>query len=97
MQRLIIVAIAGIIVGWVGPMLIGWNIRSGVAQEQTEAALVELKVGWCVERAVAANPEAASLEFNDRRALAREHAIFPDSTTIDNAVATACTRELQNP
>jgi len=97
MQRLIIIAIAGIIVGWVGPLLLGWTVNSGSAQEQTKAALTELKVELCTERALAANAEAASLDFNGRRDLAREHAIFPGSTSYDTAVANACARELQKP
>ena len=90
----------GLAIGLIaGPMIsgyAGWQVRASTAQAATRAGVVEQQAAFCAERARAASPAAASLDWQAKSDLARRWAAMPGSNAVDPTVVNECSRRLSS-
>ncbi|MBV1796545.1 hypothetical protein [Siccirubricoccus sp. G192] len=88
----------GLAIGLVaGPFIssfAGFQVRTSTAQTAARAGIVEQQAMFCAERARAAVPSTASLDWQGRSELARKWATMPGSTIADSEVVYACSGKL---
>ncbi len=90
----------GLVIGLVaGPIISGFSgfqVRTSTAEAAVRAGVLEQQAMFCAARAKAATPDTATLGWQARSELARQHAIMPGSTTADPDVVYACSNRLAN-
>ena len=88
----------GLAVGLIaGPIIsgsVGFQVRASTAQVAARAGVVEQQAMFCAERARAAAPGTAPLDWQGRNDLARRWAAMPGSTAVDPDVVYACSGKL---
>ena len=88
----------GLAVGLIaGPLIsgfAGFQVRTSSAQAATRASIVEQQAMFCAERARAATPDTAALDWQTRTDLARRWAVMPGTAVVDSDVLHACSGKL---
>jgi hypothetical protein len=92
--------LTGLVIGLVaGPIIsgaFGFQMRTSSAQAAAHAGVVEQQAAFCAERARAATPTTAGLSYQARSDLARQWAMMPGETAVDQDVVYACSSKLAN-
>ncbi|MGG5818920.1 hypothetical protein [Falsiroseomonas sp. HW251] len=92
--------LTGLIIGLVaGPIIsgfAGFQVRTSTAEAATRSSVVEQQAAFCAERARAATPGSAALDWQARGELARRFATMPGAAagSADQEVAYACANRL---
>jgi hypothetical protein len=89
----------GLIAGPIISGVAGFQVRASAAQAAARAGVVEQQAMFCAERARAATPGTAALDWRGldwrgRNDLARRWAAMPGSTAVDPDVVHACSGKL---
>jgi uncharacterized protein YchJ len=84
----------GLIAGPLVTSVVGLQVLSGTAREQTRAGVVELQAVICAAQARTEVADTSKLEWTARTDLAKKWAVMPGATTADPAVASTCAGKL---
>jgi hypothetical protein len=84
----------GLIAGPIISGFAGFQVRTSTAQAAARAGIVEQQAAFCAERARAAAPGTALLDWRERTDLARKWAAMPGSAIVDPDVVSACAGKL---
>ncbi|MBI4081744.1 MAG: hypothetical protein HY423_03960 [Candidatus Lambdaproteobacteria bacterium] len=94
LQSLLLGIVIGLLVGYWGPSLLGWQTSSDVAQQNVRDAVLQQQVNFCVASARAAVADPSKQENSARYELAKKMAKMPWEDTTNNDVFTACYNKL---
>lgn len=90
--------LTGLVIGLIaGPIISGFSgfqVRTSTAEAAERASMVEMQAQICLERARAASPAINTSDWQARNELARQWAVMPGSTTVDQDVVYACSNLL---
>jgi len=86
--------IIGLVAGPIISNLAGFQVRASTAQAAARAGIVEQQAIFCAERARAATPDTAALDWPRRNELAQKWAVMPGSASADPDAVYACSMKL---
>lgn len=88
----------GLVIGLVaGPLLavqFGWLASNGTVEARVSSAVSNQQAAMCAYLARQNNPDTSEMGYDERRALAREHAALPWQTKAQDDVVFACLERL---